>query len=64
MGKGHRDNHAARKKRGPEAFVKKAARRAELSSRCNLCGSVCREHKLIGGVCPKCFDARAPAGMT
>lgn len=27
MGKGHRDNHEARKKRGPVAFKKKAERR-------------------------------------
>lgn len=29
MGKGHRDNHAARKNRGPEAFNKKKDRRAK-----------------------------------
>jgi hypothetical protein len=54
MGKGHRDNHAARVKRGPAAFDKKAERR-EPVSRCNLCGRECRASKLQGGLCPICF---------
>lgn len=55
MGKGHRDNHAARMKRGPEAFAKKAERR-EPETKCNLCGTVCRASKLNAGLCPKCFS--------
>jgi hypothetical protein len=39
MGKGHRDNHRARLKRGPEAFQKKTERRAEPRKfKCNTCG--------------------------
>lgn len=53
MGKGHRDNHAARVKRGSEAFAKKAERR-EPESRCNVCMRPCREKKLVAGVCPIC----------
>jgi hypothetical protein len=54
MGKGHRDNHAARKKRGPAAFEKKASRRAP-ESKCNMCGRSCRAEKLSAGLCPNCF---------
>jgi len=57
MGKGHRDNHAARVKRGPEAFAKKAERR-EPESKCNRCGTVCREKKLQAGLCPMCFSGQ------
>lgn len=53
MGKRHRDNHAARKKRGPEAFAKKKARR-EPKSRCNVCHRDCRPDRLFAGVCPVC----------
>lgn len=56
MGKGHRDNHAARVKRGPVAFEKKAKRR-EPEIRCNLCFTPCREKKLIGGLCPRCLGS-------
>jgi len=55
MGKGHRDNHRARKKRGKVAFDKKAKRRRKIT-RCNLCGVKVREKKLIGGLCPICFN--------
>jgi hypothetical protein len=65
MGKGHRDNHAARLNRGKAAFAKKAERR-EPDSKCNLCGRACRAHKLVGGLCPVCFPgggaARNPEG--
>lgn len=54
MSKGHRDNHAARLKRGPAAFAKKAERRAEPDKiPCNICGQKTRPAKLIGGICPK-----------
>ena len=58
MGKGHRDNHAARLKRGPSAFEKKAERR-EPESRCNLCGRPCRSSKLEDGLCPMCLKPQA-----
>lgn len=55
MGKGHRDNHQARLKRGPVAFKKKAARRAEPKKvKCNLCGTPSR--KIEKGLCPKCIE--------
>lgn len=57
MGKGHRDNHAARVKRGATAFAKKAERR-EPESKCNLCGTKCRPTKLEGGLCPVCRGVR------
>ena len=56
MGKGHRDNHAARVKRGPEAFAKKADRRSDHGmGKCNLCGRPCRDEKLTAGICPVCL---------
>lgn len=56
MGKSHRDNHAARKKRGPEAFAKKAERRADPKKpKCNLCGTPVRGHTLTAGVCQNCL---------
>lgn len=59
MGKGHRDNHAARKKRGPVAFQKKAERRAKPPKpKCNLCGTPTRPKKLLGGLCPRCRGLR------
>ena len=57
MGKGHRDNHEARKKRGSVAFEKKAERR-EPELRCNLCGNKCRLTKMRGGLCPYCFEGK------
>lgn len=54
MGKGHKDNHEARVKRGSVAFEKKAKRRI-LPSKCNLCGGKCRPTKLQGGLCPRCI---------
>lgn len=57
MGKGHRDNHAARKKRGPEAFAKKAARRAPPDRpKCKGCGTASRAAVLEGGICPRCLE--------
>jgi hypothetical protein len=53
MGKGHRDNHAARVKRGSVAFKKKQERRTP-EIKCNLCYRPCRESKLEGGLCPIC----------
>jgi rubrerythrin len=58
MGKGHRDNHAARVKRGKVAFDKKAERR-EPEFKCNLCGRICREVKLVAGICPVCVARSA-----
>jgi hypothetical protein len=57
MGKGHRDNHAARLKRGPAAFAKKADRRT-VESKCNRCGTLCREQKLQAGLCSMCFEGK------
>jgi uncharacterized Zn finger protein (UPF0148 family) len=58
MGKGHRDNHAARLKRGNVAFDKKKVRRAGAKKvrekKCPACGSPCREEKRVAGVCPNC----------
>lgn len=58
MGKGHRDNHRARKKRGPTAFAKKAQRRSNNSRRnkCVICGTNTRKDKLEEGMCPKCYE--------
>lgn len=61
MGKGHRDNHAARLKRGAGAFAKKADRRSP-ASKCNLCGRACRAEVLWGGLCPSCTP-RNSVGM-
>jgi hypothetical protein len=45
MGKGHRDNHKARLKRGdPDKIA------------CNLCGTKSRPSVMVGGLCPKCFN--------
>lgn len=62
MGKGHRDNHAARVKRGPEAFAKKAARRAvdETRAKCRACGTLSRKEKLTAGYCPVCIARNMP----
>jgi hypothetical protein len=54
MGKGHRDNHRARKKRGNVAFAKKAERRAPDLDKCSVCGNRCRQVKQIAGACPNC----------
>jgi hypothetical protein len=55
MGKGHRDNHEARLKRGPVAFAKKAKRRAEpKKTKCKVCGTAVRPETLIGNVCARC----------
>lgn len=60
MGKGHRDNHAARKKavhRGVPAFDIKGKRREEDKKLpCNLCGVKTRQSKLTGGLCPVCME--------
>lgn len=58
MGKGHRDNHAARVKRGPEAFAKKARRRTPRLATCNLCGRKVRPELLEAGVCKNCPGTR------
>ena len=61
MGKGHRDNHKARKKRGKAAFAKKSARRkarTEINrNKCKICGRKCRKDKLVLGGCPVCRAA-------
>ena len=51
MGKGHRDNHTARIKRGKSAFDKKAKRRAHVP-RCPVCGNEARDLAL--GMCVGC----------
>lgn len=51
MGKGHRDNHAARKKRGPGAFAKKKERRT-FEPKCPMCGGPARD--LSAGICIGC----------
>ena len=64
MGKGHRDNHKARKKRGNAAFSKKAARKkaqGEVNqNKCKVCGRKCRKKKLVLGACPVCREALSP----
>lgn len=56
MGKGHRDNHEARVKRGKVAFDKKKARRAAPKHpKCNVCGRPTRPQNLTGGICQNCF---------
>jgi hypothetical protein len=58
MGKSHRDNHAARMKRGPVAFAKKAKRRAIDTNRrkCMVCGQTSRVSAWDKntGICPSC----------
>jgi hypothetical protein len=58
MGKGHRDNHAARVKRGPDAFAKKAQRRAPGRPKCAVCGTAVR--RLTYGLCAKCAGPPQP----
>lgn len=53
MGKGHRDNHTARMRRGPVAFEKKAIRRKPLN-RCLLCGFNYRSKDGVVGLCLRC----------
>lgn len=55
MGKGHRDNHEARKKIGDVAFAKKAKRRNPNQVNCNLCGRKVSKGKVVGGLCPICI---------
>ncbi len=55
MGKGHRDNHKARKKRGKVAFDKKNERR-KFISRCYCCHTECRPKKLVDKLCPRCRE--------
>lgn len=59
MGKSHRDNHNARKKRGKVAFDKKAKRRTQTKVACNLCGKKTRSHKLTGGLCSCCLEGES-----
>lgn len=64
MGKSHRDNHKARKKRGPEAFAKKARRRNNRTHRtCQVCGTITRIHKLRDRICPKCVERLGIEGI-
>ena len=56
MGKGHRDNFKARKKRGKVAFDKKKKRRAKRNRRpCKICGTVTRLKALKEGACLLCW---------
>lgn len=61
MGKGHRDNYKARKKRGKKAFAKKNMRRKAQGeiyrNKCKICGRKCRKKKLVQGACPVCVEA-------
>lgn len=54
IGKGHKDNHKARLKRGSAAFEKKASRRKK-ESKCSICGGKCRKSKLVLDTCPICL---------
>ena len=54
MGKGHRDNHKARMKRGKVAFDKKHKRRNPDKKKCNICGTPSRPSVLTDGICPIC----------
>lgn len=55
MGKGHRDNHAARVKRGSVAFKKKQERRKESSKpKCGVCGNPARRKTMTAGICQNC----------
>lgn len=61
MGKGHRDNHKARLKRGSVAFTKKAMRRAIDTNKikCSACGNEVRVKTLTplpggNGICQRC----------
>lgn len=54
MSKSHRDNHAARMKRGPAAFAKKAKRRKVTQLPCLRCGTRSRPSVLIDSYCPPC----------
>ncbi len=55
MGKGHRDNYRARKKRGSAAFAKKAARRApDNRIKCAMCGQRVRPQTAYQGYCTPC----------
>ena len=56
MSKGHRDNHAARLKRGSVAFAKKEKRRRVIQIPCNVCGTRSRPSVLVGGFCPPCIS--------
>lgn len=55
MGKGHRDNHRARVKRGLVAFEKKAERRTPKGVKCFHCGIVSRAEVMTEGYCPICW---------
>ncbi|MCQ9208601.1 MAG: hypothetical protein NG712_04400 [Omnitrophica bacterium] len=61
MGKGHRDNHNARQKRGKKAFAKKTTRQKARAdgdrNKCKVCGRKCRKKKLTLGACPICREA-------
>lgn len=58
MSKSHRDNTAARKKRGPVAFKKRAERRKRdpLRDKCGICGWTSRVSAWTknAGLCPHC----------
>lgn len=56
MGKGHRDNYRARKKRGDTAFSKRAMRRAfdTHKIKCTVCGNEVRIKTLVHDMCQRC----------
>lgn len=59
MGKGHRDNHQARKKIGDVAFKKKADRRAP-QMKCSICGTPIRFSNEYGQ-CKACEARLSPS---
>ena len=62
MGKGHKDNHRARKKRGSVAFEKKAQRRNSKKRKCHVCGAEARPETFNSefGHCKPCEDRYFP----
>ena len=64
MGKSHRDNARARRKHGPVAYAKKAARR-QSAVKCLRCGMPCRPAKLTDlEICPSCARTLGMQGAT
>lgn len=62
VGKGHRDNHKARKKalkRGKDAFALKKNRRAVVKLRCRQCGVAARASVVKDAYCPRCHPLTA-----
>jgi Zn finger protein HypA/HybF involved in hydrogenase expression len=60
MSNTRRDKWNARKN-NPDAKAKREERK-EKESKCNLCGTPCRESKLSAGLCPKCLQRASANG--